>query len=86
MKHNHSCLQTGAAVAVRQSVSPAATPAIQGNLCGSKRANVPSGTSQSGRYIAGGLDDVSRGFHYAKIWFRPKMANINGWMIYPWMI
>ena len=28
MKHNHSCLQTGLAVAARESVSQAATPAI----------------------------------------------------------
>ncbi len=50
MKHYHSCLQTGVAVAARKSVSQAATPAIQGNLRGSKRVNVPSRTSQSGRY------------------------------------
>ena len=35
MKHNHLCLQTGVAVAARES--------------GSKRANVPSRTSQSAR-------------------------------------
>jgi len=36
--------------------------------------------------ITGGLGDTSRGFYYVKIRFRPKMANISGWMIYPWMI
>ena len=36
--------------------------------------------------ITGGLDDTSRGFYYVKTRFLPKMADISGWIMYPWMI
>ena len=47
MKHNHSCLQTGVAVAARESVSSSHTCNL-GNWRGSMGANVLSRTSQSG--------------------------------------
>jgi len=36
--------------------------------------------------VTGGLNDISRGFYYVKTRYRPKMANISGWMIHPWML
>ena len=60
MKHNHSCLQTGVAVAASESVSPTAAPAI--------------------RAISAALNAPM--FPLAPL----KVADISGWMIYPWMI
>ena len=82
MKHNHLCLQTGVAVAARESVSQAATPAIRA-ICAALSAPMFPLASLKVADITGGLDDISRGFYYVKIRFRPKMANISGWMIYP---
>ena len=81
MKHNHSCLQTGVAVAARESVSQAATPAITA-ICGALSAQMFPLAPLKVADITGGLDDVARGFYYVKIRVRPKMANISGWMIY----
>jgi len=81
MKHNHSCLQTGVAVAARESVSQAATPAITA-ICGALSAQMFPLARLKVADITGGLDDVARGFYYVKIRVRPKMANISGWMIY----
>ena len=82
MKHNHLCLQTGVAVAARESVSQAATPAIRA-ICAALSAQMFPLAPLKVADITGGLDDISRGFYYVKIRFRPKMANISGWRIYP---
>ena len=82
MKHNHSCLQTGVAVAARESVSQAATPAIR-EICAALSAQMFPLAPLKVADITGGLDDRSRGFYHVKIRSRPKMANISGWMIYP---
>ena len=82
MKHNHLCLQTGVAVAARESVSQAATPAIRA-ICAALSAQMFPLAPLKVADITGGLDDISRGFYNVKIRFRPKMANISGWRIYP---
>ncbi len=82
MKHNNSCLQAVVAVAARESVSQAATPAIRA-ICAALSAPMFSLAPLKVADITGGLDDISRGFYYGKTWSRPKMANISGWMIYP---
>ena len=57
-KHNHSCWQTGVAVAGRESVSRAATPAIRA-ICAALNAQMfPLEVAD----ITGGLDDTSGGF------------------------
>jgi len=63
MKHNHSCLQTGVAVAARESVSQAATPAIRA-ICAVLRAQMFPLAPLKVADIAGGLDDISKGFYY----------------------
>ena len=85
MKHNHLCLQTGVAVAARESVFQAATPAT-GAICAALSAQMFPFAPLKVADITGGLDDISREFYYVNIRFSPKMANISGWMIYPWMI
>ena len=82
MKHNHLCLQTGVAVVARVSVSQAATPAIR-EICAALSAQMLPLAPLKVADIIAGLDDVSGGFSNVKIRFRPKMANISGWMIYP---
>ena len=84
MKHNRLCLQTGVAVAVRESVSQAATPAIR-TICAARSAQMFPLAPLKVADVTGGLDDICRGFYHVKIRFRPKMANVSGWMIYPWM-
>ena len=73
------------AVAAKESVSQAATPAIRAN-CPALSAQMFPLAPLKVADITRGLDDISRGFYYVKIRFRPKMTNISGWMIYPWMI
>ncbi len=73
MKHNHSCFQTGVAVAASESISPAATPAIKA-ICAALSAHKCSLS-----HLSKGLDDISRGFYYVKI----RYKNISGWMMYP---
>ena len=85
MKHNHLCLQTGVAVAARESVSQAATPAIKA-ICAALSAQMFPLAPLKEADSTGGLNDISIGFYYVKIRFRAKMANISGWMIYLWMI
>ncbi len=59
MKHNHSCLQPGVAVAARESVSQAATPAIKA-ICASLNAQMfPLAPLKVGEITSGGLDDIS---------------------------
>ena len=82
MKHNHLCLQTDVAVAARERVSQAATPVIRA-ICAALSAQMFPLAPLKVADITGGLDDISGGFYYVKIRFRPKMANISGWMIYP---
>ena len=82
MKHHHLCLQAGVAVAARESVSQAVTPAIRA-ICAALSVLIFPLAPLKVAYITGGLDDISRGFYYVKIQFRPKMTNISGWMIYP---
>ena len=85
MKHNHICLQTSVAVAVSENVSQPATPAIRA-ICAALSAQMIPLAPLKVADITGGLDLISRGFYYVKIRFHPKMANISGWMIYPWMM
>ena len=61
MKHNHSCLQTGVAVAARESVSQAATPAIRA-ICAALSAQMFPLAPLKVTDITEGLDDISRGF------------------------
>ena len=61
MKHNHSCSQTGVAVAARENVSQAATPAIRA-VCAALSAPTFPLEPLKVTDITGGLDDVSRGF------------------------
>ena len=61
MKHHHLCLQTGVAVAARESVSQAATPAIR-VICAALSAQLFPLASLKVADITGGLDDTSRGF------------------------
>ena len=61
MKHNHLCLQTGAAVAARESVSQAATPAIR-TICAALSAPMFPLAPLKVADITGGLDDISGGF------------------------
>ena len=68
------------AVAARKSVSQAATPAIRA-ICAALSAQMLPLAPLKVADITGGLDDLSRGFHYVKIRFRPTMANTSGWMI-----
>ena len=82
MKHNHLCLQTGVAVAARENVSQAATPAI-GAICAALNTQMFPIAPLKVADITGGLDDISKEFYSVKIRFRPKMANTSGWMIYP---
>ena len=82
MKHNHSCLSTVVAVAARKNVSQAGTPAIRA-ICAALSAQLFSLALLKVAHITGGLDNISRGFYHVKIRFRPKMANMSGWMIYP---
>ncbi len=78
MKHNHLCLQT--AVAARESDSQAATPVVRA-ICAALSAQMFPLAPLKVADITGGLDDITRGFYYVKIRFRPKMANISDWMI-----
>ena len=82
MKRNHLCLQTGVTVAARESVSQTAPPAIR-EICATLSAQMFPLAPLKGADITGGLDDISGGFYNVKIRFRPKMAIISGWMIYP---
>ena len=82
MKHNHLCLKTGVAVAAGESVFKPAIPATRA-ICAALSAQIFPLTPLKVADTTGGLDDQSRGFYYVKIRFRPKMANISGWMIYP---
>ena len=77
MKHNRLCLQTGVAVAVRESVSQAATPAIR-TICAARSAQMFPLAPLKVADVTGGLDDICRGFYHVKIRFQSKMANING--------
>ena len=69
-------------MAARESVSQAATPAIRA-ICAALSAQMFPLAPLKVADITGGLDDISRGFYYGKIRFRPKIADISGWMIYP---
>ena len=73
------------AVAARGSVSQATTLAIR-VICAALSAQMFPLAPLKVADITGGLDDISREFYYVNIRFSPKMANISGWMIYPWMI
>ena len=70
MKHNHLCLQTGVAVAARESVSQAATPAIRA-ICAALSAPMFPLAPLKVADTTGGLDDISREFYCVKIRFRP---------------
>ncbi len=61
MKHNHLRLQTGVAVAAREGVSQAATPAIRA-ICAALSAQMFPLAPLQVADIVGGLDDISRGF------------------------
>ncbi len=61
MKHHHLCLQTGVAVAARESVSKAATPAIRA-ICAALSAPMFPLAPLKVADITGGLDDISGGF------------------------
>ena len=63
MKHNHLCLQTGVAVVARVSVSQAATPAIRAISVALSAQMFPLAPLKVAD-IAGGLDDISKGFYY----------------------
>ena len=76
MKHKHSRLQTGVAVAARVSVSQAATPAIRANCAALSALMFPLAPLKMAD-ITGELDDTSRGFYYVNIRFQSKMANIS---------
>ncbi len=82
MKHNHLCLQTGVAVAARENVSQAATPAIRA-ICAALSAQMFPLAPLKVADITGGLDDISGGFIMSKFGSGRKMANLSGWMIYP---
>ena len=69
-------------MAAMESVSQAATPAIRA-ICAALRAEMFPLAPLKVADITGGLDDISRLFYYVTIRFRPKMANISGWMIHP---
>ena len=66
--------KTGVAVAARESVSQAATPAIR-TICAALSAPMFPLAPLKEADTSGGLD--------VNIRFRPKMANISGWMMYP---
>ncbi len=76
MKHHHLSLQTGVAMAARESVSQAATPAIRAIGAALSAQMFPLAPLKVAD-ITGALDDISRGFYYVNIRFRPKMANIR---------
>ena len=61
MKHNHLCLQTGVAVAARESVSLAATPAIRA-ICAALSAQMFPLTPLKVADKTGRLDGISGGF------------------------
>ena len=61
MKHNHSCWQTGVAVAARESVSQAATPAIRA-ICAALSAQMFPLALLKVADITEELDDISGGF------------------------
>ena len=61
MKHNHLCLRTCVAVAARESVSQAATPAIRA-ICTALSAHMFPLAPLKVADITGGLDDISGGF------------------------
>ena len=61
MKHNHLRLQTGVAMAARQSVSQAATPAIRA-ICAALSAQMFPLAPLKVADIAAGLDDICGGF------------------------
>ena len=61
MKHNHLCWQTGVAVAARESVSQATTPAIRA-ICAALSAQMLPLAPLKVADITGGLDDISGGF------------------------
>ncbi len=61
MKHNQLCLQTGVALAARQNVSQAATPAIRA-ICAALSAQMLPREPRKVTDITGGLDDISGGF------------------------
>ncbi len=60
MTHNHSRLQTGVAVAARENVSQAATPAI-GAIFAALSAQIFPLAPLKVADITGGLDDISGG-------------------------
>ena len=61
MKHNHLCLLTGVAVAARESVSQAATPAIRA-ICAALSVQLFPLAPLKVADITGELDDISGGF------------------------
>ena len=61
VRMNHLCLQTGVAVAARESVSQAATPAIRA-ICAALSAQRFPLAPLKVADITGGLDDISGGF------------------------
>ncbi len=61
MKHNHLCLQTGVAVAARESDSQAATPVIRA-ICAALSAKMFPLAPLEVSDVTGRLDDISRGF------------------------
>ena len=69
-------------MAARESVSQAATPAIRAISAALSAQMFPLAPLKVAD-ITAWLDDISRGFDNVKIRFRPKMANISGWMMYP---
>ena len=58
MKHNHSCLLTGVAVAAKESVSQATTPVIRA-ICAALSAQMFPLAPLKVADITGGLDDIS---------------------------
>ena len=60
VKHHHLRLQTGVAVAARESVSQAATPAIRA-ICAVLSAQMFPFAPLKVADTTGGLDDISRG-------------------------
>ena len=58
MKQNHSCLQTGVAVAAKEGVSQAATSAIRA-ICAVLSAPMFPLTPLKVADITGGLDDIT---------------------------
>ena len=63
-------------MAARESVSQAATLAIRA-ICAALSAQMFPLAPLKVADITGALDDISVGFYYVNIRFRPKMANIR---------